>query len=65
MSVVSGAIRIVFYALGALAILVIVNWARHEIVVGLIAAAALAIAATIASMHTDEVTEDEGTPPTG
>ena len=40
-------IQILVYALGALAVLVVVNWARHQIVVGLIAAGLLAIAAVL------------------
>lgn len=35
---VNAAIQVVVYALGALALLVVVNWAKQDIVVGLIAA---------------------------
>lgn len=45
----SGAFRVVLYALGALALLVVVNWARQELVVGLVAACLVVVAVTALS----------------
>lgn len=58
------AFRVVVYAVGALALLVVVNWARHELVVGLVAACLVVVAAALASRR-KEVREKEGTPPEG
>jgi 4-hydroxybenzoate polyprenyltransferase len=40
-------VQILLLVLGALAVLVVVNWARHQIVVGLIAACLIAVAAVL------------------
>lgn len=55
----SGALRVVLYALGALALLVVVNWARQELVVGLVAACLVVVAVTVLSRG--KKTRDGGT----
>ncbi|MCB0875862.1 MAG: hypothetical protein R2718_12970 [Solirubrobacterales bacterium] len=45
--------------LGALAVLVVINWARHQIVVGLIAACLVAVAALLLARAEDEPEKEE------
>ena len=52
-------IQIVLYALGAVAVLVVVNWARQELVVGLIAACLVAVAALVFARFERIADEDE------
>lgn len=59
------AIQVVLYALGALAVLVVVNWARQELVVGIAVACLLIAATTIPALRKAEATEDEGGPSSG
>ena len=62
----TAALRVALYALGALVLLVVVNWARHELVVGLVAAFLLIVAVALLSRGKkagDDVrtrAEDEG-----
>ena len=53
------------YALGALVVLVVVNWARQELVVGIAIACLLIVATTIPALRKTEATEDEGGPTSG
>lgn len=53
-------IQIVIYALGALAILVVVNWARKDLVVGLVAAGLVVVAALVFARFEQATDEDEG-----
>jgi hypothetical protein len=59
------AIQVVLYAFGALAVLVVVNWARQELVVGIAVACLLIAATTIPALRKAEATEDEGGPSSG
>jgi len=52
-------IQIVLFVLGAVAVLVVVNWARHELVVGLIAACLVAVAALVFARFERVADEDE------
>ncbi len=53
-------IQIVIYALGALAILVVVNWARKDLIVGLVAAGLVVVAALVFARFEQVTDEDEG-----
>jgi uncharacterized membrane protein YeiB len=53
-------IQLVLYALGALAVLVVVNWARKDLVVGLVAAALVVVAALVFARFEQVADEDEG-----
>ena len=53
-------ILIVLYALGALAVLVVVNWARKDLVVGLVAAGLVVVAALVFARFEQVTDEDEG-----
>ena len=53
-------IQIVIYALGALAILVVVNWARKDLVVGLVVAGLVVVAALVFARFEQVTDEDEG-----
>ncbi len=59
----NAAIQVVVYALGALALLVVVNWAKQDIVIGLVAAFLVLAVVGIATLRT-KVRGDEGAPPT-
>ena len=61
----SRAIQVVLYALGALVVLVVVNWARQQLVVGIAIACLLIVATTIPALRKTEATEDEGGPTSG
>ena len=52
-------IQIVLYALGALAILVVVNWARKDLVVGLVAAGLVVVAALVFARFEQVADEDK------
>ncbi len=52
-------IQIVLFVLGAFAVLVIVNWARHELVVGLVAACLVAVAALVFARFERIADDDE------
>lgn len=53
-------IQIVLYALGAVAVLVVVNWARKDLVVGLVAAGLVVVAALVFARFEQVTDEDEG-----
>lgn len=52
-------IQVVVYALGALAILVVVNWARKDLVVGLVGAVLVVVAALVFARFERIADEDE------
>lgn len=56
---ISRPVQILLYVLGALAVLVVINWARHQIVVGLIAACLVAVAALLLARAEDEPEKEE------
>lgn len=58
------AIEVVLFALGAVAVLVVVNWAKQELVVGLVAAACLVIIAMTLAARKKKAAEEDETPPT-
>lgn len=53
-------IQIVLYAVGAFAILVVVNWARKDLVVGLVGAVLVVVAALVFARFEQVTDEDEG-----
>ncbi|MFN8113710.1 MAG: hypothetical protein U0R51_10995 [Solirubrobacterales bacterium] len=52
-------IQFVLYALGAVAVLVVVNWARKDLVVGLVAAVLVIAAAFVFARFEQVADEDE------